>query len=72
MPVLLVIVGVLLLLVGGFNALSVILAIASGGGGSAYGAGYLFGRGFIAVLFILLGLKAIKNGRAKIANGSAR
>ena len=65
MGMVLMVVGVLLLLVGGFNALSVLLALGSGAAGSAYGMGYLAGRGFMAVLFILLGLRAFKSGRGK-------
>jgi predicted Co/Zn/Cd cation transporter (cation efflux family) len=72
MPVVLIIVGVLLLLVGGFNILSILFALVSGGAGSAYGAGYIFGRGFMAVLFILLGLKAIKSGRSRMAGSSGK
>jgi len=70
MPVLLIIVGIALLLAGGFNVLAILLALFSGGAGSAYGAGYIAGRGIIAVLFILLGLKAFKSGRSKMSGSS--
>jgi hypothetical protein len=69
MAILLILVGVLFLLWGGFNVLAVIASVFSSGANSAYGTGSLIGQGFVAVLFILIGLKAFKSGRARMAGG---
>jgi hypothetical protein len=66
---LLIFVGALLLLAGAFSLVTTLLGFISGPS-NAYSFGFYLGRGLVGAVFLLLGWKALGNGRRRVSGGA--
>jgi uncharacterized membrane protein len=67
--VLLLIVGALLILWGGFSVVTTLIGLFSVSS-SAYSLGYFLGRGLVGAILLLLGWKAFQSGRRRMSGNA--